>query len=65
MLELADELGKMADAGQTGVAATAPRILLADCARGHGLAQGCAPDPEECGGSVVCLGSCSGYKKTA
>ena len=28
MLELADDLGKMADAGQTGVAASAPRILL-------------------------------------
>lgn len=44
MLELAEELGKMADAGQAGVAASAPRILLTGVPVGMGVAQGCAPD---------------------
>ena len=63
MLELADELGKMADAGQTGVAASAPRILLTGVPVGMGSHK-VVRLIEECGGSVVCLDNCSGYKKT-
>lgn len=63
MLELADDLGKMADAGQTGVAASAPRILLTGVPVGMGSHK-VVRLIEECGGSVVCLDNCSGYKKT-
>lgn len=63
MTALADELGKKADAGEASFSASAPRILLTGVPVGMGSHK-VVRLIEECGGSVVCLDNCSGYKKT-
>jgi len=63
MHDLAQELGALADAGKAGAAASAPRILLTGVPTGMGSHK-VVRLIEECGGSVVCLDNCSGYKKT-
>lgn len=63
MLDLAEEIARKADAGEAGVAADAPRILLTGTPVGMGSHK-VVRLIEECGGSVVCLDNCGGYKKT-
>lgn len=63
MHDLAQELGALADAGTAGAAGNAPRILLTGVPTGMGSHK-VVRLIEECGGSVVCLDNCSGYKKT-
>lgn len=63
MHDLAQELGALADAGKAGAANSAPRILLTGVPTGMGSHK-VVRLIEECGGSVVCLDNCSGYKKT-
>ena len=63
MQDLAQELGALADAGKAGAAESAPRILLTGVPTGMGSHK-VVRLIEECGGSVVCLDNCSGYKKT-
>lgn len=63
LFDLAEELNKKADAGVAGISATAPRILLTGVPVGMGSHK-VVRLVEECGGSVVCLDNCSGYKKT-
>lgn len=63
MLEaLAEEIGKKADAGETCYAENTPRILITGVPVGLGSHK-LVRLVEECGGSVVCLDNCSGYKK--
>ena len=63
LLELAEELGGLADAGQCAGNPDAPRILLTGVPVGLGSHK-VVRLIEECGGSVVCLDNCSAYKKT-
>jgi len=63
LLELAEEIGKKAEAGESGFPADAPRILLTGVPTGMGSHK-VVRLIEECGGSVVCLDNCTGYKKT-
>ncbi len=64
MLEaLAKEVGERADMGECCYSEKAPRILLTGVPVGMGSHK-VVRLIEECGGSVVCLDNCSGYKKT-
>ena len=63
LLDLADEVGKLADQGQAAFDEKTPRILLTGVPVGLGSHK-TVRLVEECGGSVVCLDNCSGYKKT-
>lgn len=63
LLELAEEVGNLADMGLACAGETAPRILLTGVPVGLGSHK-VVRLIEECGGSVVCLDNCSGYKKT-
>ena len=63
LLELAEELGGLADAGHCAGNPDAPRILLTGVPVGLGSHK-VVRLIEECGGSVVCLDNCSAYKKT-
>jgi benzoyl-CoA reductase/2-hydroxyglutaryl-CoA dehydratase subunit BcrC/BadD/HgdB len=63
LLDLAGEIGKKADAGEACRAEDAPRMLLTGVPVGMGSHK-VVRLIEECGGSVVCLDNCSGYKKT-
>lgn len=63
MLDLADEIGKKADAGESCFAPGTPRVLLTGVPTGMGSHK-VVRLIEECGGSVVCLDNCTGYKKT-
>jgi benzoyl-CoA reductase/2-hydroxyglutaryl-CoA dehydratase subunit BcrC/BadD/HgdB len=62
-LALAEDLGRRADAGETACADSTPRILLTGVPVGLGSHK-LVRLIEECGGNVVCLDNCSGYKKT-
>ena len=61
--DLAEEIGRKADAGESCVPAGAPRVLLTGVPTGMGSHK-VVRLIEECGGSVVCLDNCTGYKKT-
>jgi benzoyl-CoA reductase/2-hydroxyglutaryl-CoA dehydratase subunit BcrC/BadD/HgdB len=63
LLDLAEEVGRKADEGESRRAEDAPRILLTGVPVGMGSHK-VVRLIEECGGSVVCLDNCSGYKKT-
>lgn len=63
LTDLAEEIGKKADAGESCLPADAPRILLTGVPTGMGSHK-VVRLIEECGGSVVCLDNCTGYKKT-
>lgn len=63
MEALAEEIGRRADAGEACYAENTPRILLTGVPVGLGSHK-LVRLIEECGGSVVCLDNCSGYKKT-
>lgn len=63
MEALADEIGKRADAGESAFPEHTPRILLTGVPVGLGSHK-TVRLVEECGGNVVCLDNCSGYKKT-
>lgn len=63
MLDLAEETGRKADAGESCFSADTPRILLTGVPIGMGSHK-VVRLIEECGGNVVCLDNCSGYKKT-
>ena len=63
MTELAEEIGGKADAGESCFPAGAPRVLLTGVPTGMGSHK-VVRLIEECGGSVVCLDNCTGYKKT-
>ena len=63
LLDLAEDLAGLADAGQVPGNPDAPRILLTGVPVGLGSHK-VVRLIEECGGSVVCLDSCSAYKKT-
>ena len=64
MLALADEVNQKADAGAASpFTVDTPRILLTGVPVGMGSHK-VVRLVEECGGSVVCLDNCSGYKKT-
>ena len=63
MRDLAEEIGKKADAGESCFSADAPRIFLTGVPTGMGSHK-VIRLIEECGGSVVCLDNCTGYKKT-
>ncbi len=64
MLEaVAHEMGALADAGQVCYDEDAVRILLTGVPVGMGSHK-VVRLIEECGGNVVCLDNCSGYKKT-
>lgn len=63
MLDVAQELGRMADAGEATTSPSAPRILLTGVPVGMGSHK-VVRLLEESGASVVCLDNCSGYKKT-
>ena len=64
MLALADEVSQKADAGAASpFTVDTPRILLTGVPVGMGSHK-VVRLVEECGGSVVCLDNCSGYKKT-
>ena len=63
MLDVAKEMGELADAGKSTISPDAPRILLTGVPVGMGSHK-VVRLIEECGGSVVCLDNCSGYKRT-
>lgn len=63
LLDLAEEIGRRADAGETCYGNETPRILLTGVPVGMGSHK-VVRLVEECGGNVVCLDNCSGYKKT-
>ena len=63
LLDLAEELASLADAGQAPGNPDSPRILLTGVPVGLGSHKAVRLI-EECGGSVVCLDNCSAYKKT-
>ncbi len=64
MLEaVAQEMGSLADAGQCCYEEDTVRILLTGVPVGMGSHK-VVRLIEECGGNVVCLDNCSGYKKT-
>ena len=63
LLDVAEEMGRLADAGQSPVSPDAPRILLTGVPVGMGSHK-VVRLIEESGGSVVCLDNCSGYKRT-
>jgi benzoyl-CoA reductase/2-hydroxyglutaryl-CoA dehydratase subunit BcrC/BadD/HgdB len=63
MLDMAEEVGRRADAGETAYTDKTPRILLTGVPVGMGSHK-VVRLIEECGGNVVCLDNCSGYKKT-
>jgi benzoyl-CoA reductase/2-hydroxyglutaryl-CoA dehydratase subunit BcrC/BadD/HgdB len=63
LLGLAEELGQLADAGKSPYTDKTPRILLTGVPVGMGSHK-VIRLIEECGGNVVCLDNCSGYKKT-
>ena len=63
MLALADEIGRRADAGESAFPENTPRVLLTGVPVGLGSHKAVRL-VEECGGNVVCLDNCSGYKKT-
>ena len=64
MLALADEVTKKVDAGaESPFTVDTPRILLTGVPVGMGSHK-VVRLVEECGGNVVCLDNCSGYKKT-
>lgn len=63
LLDLANEMGTRADAGEACYAKDTPRILLTGVPVGMGSHK-VVRLIEECGGDVVCLDNCSGYKKT-
>ena len=63
MQELAAEIAQRADAGETCFTPETPRILLTGVPVGMGSHK-VVRLIEECGGNVVCLDNCSGYKKT-
>ena len=62
MMELAEEIAKKADAGEKCFSADTPRILLTGVPTGMGSHK-VIRLIEECGGNVVCLDNCTGYKK--
>ena len=63
MQNLAAEIAQRADAGETCFTPETPRILLTGVPVGMGSHK-VVRLIEECGGNVVCLDNCSGYKKT-
>jgi Benzoyl-CoA reductase/2-hydroxyglutaryl-CoA dehydratase subunit, BcrC/BadD/HgdB len=63
MLNLAAEITQLADAGESCFTPETPRILLTGVPVGMGSHK-VVRLIEECGGNVVCLDNCSGYKKT-
>ena len=63
MMDLAREVGEKADAGESGFTTNTPRLLLTGVPTGMGSHK-VVRVIEECGGSVVCLDNCVGYKKT-
>ena len=63
MQNLAAEITQRADAGETCFTPETPRILLTGVPVGMGSHK-VVRLIEECGGNVVCLDNCSGYKKT-
>lgn len=63
MEAIAEEIGLRADAGEACYAENTPRILLTGVPVGLGSHK-LVRLIEECGGNVVCLDNCSGYKKT-
>jgi benzoyl-CoA reductase/2-hydroxyglutaryl-CoA dehydratase subunit BcrC/BadD/HgdB len=63
MMDLAREVGEKADAGESGFTTSTPRLLLTGVPTGMGSHK-VVRVIEECGGSVVCLDNCVGYKKT-
>lgn len=63
LTDLAAEIGQKADAGETCFTAATPRILLTGVPTGMGSHK-VVRLIEECGGDVVCLDNCTGYKKT-
>ncbi len=63
LLEVAEEMGRLSDAGKSTVSPSAPRILLTGVPVGMGSHK-VVRLIEEAGGSVVCLDNCSGYKRT-
>lgn len=60
--ELAAEIRKKAAAGQASVDAKAPRIVLTGVPVGLGSHK-TVQLLDECGASIVCIDSCTGYKK--
>lgn len=63
MHALADEIGQRADAGESCYSKNTPRIFLTGVPVGMGSHK-VVRLIEECGGNVVCLDNCTGYKKT-
>lgn len=63
MQALADEINARADAGETCYTDATPRILVTGVPVGMGSHK-VVRLIEECGGNVVCLDNCTGYKKT-
>ncbi len=63
LLDAAEEMGRLGDEGKSPVSPEAPRILLTGVPVGMGSHK-VVRLIEECGGSVVCLDNCSGYKRT-
>ncbi len=63
LLDAAEEMGRLGEAGQSPVSPEAPRILLTGVPVGMGSHK-VVRLIEECGGAVVCLDNCSGYKRT-
>jgi benzoyl-CoA reductase/2-hydroxyglutaryl-CoA dehydratase subunit BcrC/BadD/HgdB len=62
LLDLAEELGRKAEAGESSFSAGTPRILLTGVPTGMGSHK-VVRLIEECGGGVVCLDNCTAYKK--
>ncbi len=63
VLEAAEEMARLADAGEGTVDPAAPRVLVTGTPVGMGSHK-VVRLIEEAGGSVVCLDNCSAYKKT-
>lgn len=63
LLALAEEMGQRGEAGESPYAKDTPRIFLTGVPVGMGSHK-VVRLIEECGGNVVCLDNCSGYKKT-
>ena len=63
MQALADEIAARAEAGEACYSPETPRILLTGVPVGMGSHK-VVRLIEECGGNVVCLDNCTGYKKT-
>ncbi len=63
VLEAAEEMARLAEAGEGNVDPAAPRVLVTGTPVGMGSHK-VVRLIEEAGGSVVCLDNCSAYKKT-